>query len=103
MSWSFYTFSAWLNAKAESFREKGLIVDLQAQDEIRPSIRLRVEASSQLGELIVWSDGAAQEMVVDLGTGDFIYERDDIRLDGNWADSLEFFFHHFDGYGRTAG
>jgi hypothetical protein len=97
MNWSFFSFSAWLKSKAESCREEGMVVDLQVQDEIRPSIRLRIEVSSQLGELTVWSDGIAQEMIVDLGTGEFIYERDNIQLDGNWADCLEVFFRQFDG------
>lgn len=69
-----------------------MVVDIQVQDEMRPSIRLRLEKSAQLGELTVWSDGIAQEIIVDLETGDFIYERDNTQLDGNWADHLEFFF-----------
>ena len=96
MSWSFSSFSAGLKSKAESFRKVGVMVDIQVQDQIRPSIRLRLEKSAQLGELTVWSDGIAQEMIVDLETGDFIYERDNTQLDENWADHLEFFFRQFD-------
>jgi hypothetical protein len=79
-SWSFADFVRWLRTKSEALRGLGATVDLDVHESPRASARLRVDRGKRLGELTVWDDGAAHMAVIDLQSGDFVFERDGVSL-----------------------
>jgi hypothetical protein len=91
-NWSFEQFSNWLTLKSRVLREEGYTVEIQHNNEVRPSIRLRAERVNRVGELTVWNDGAVSEAVIDLKAGDFVHMRDGNRLDSDWENQLRVFF-----------
>jgi hypothetical protein len=95
--WSFSDFVRWLRAKSETLRGLGATVEFQINDTARASVRLRIEHGQNLGELIAWDDGAAQMSVLDLASGDFVFERDGVSLSGAASSSeLNEFFERLD-------
>lgn len=96
-SWSFADFVRWLRTKSENLREVGATIEFQINETPRASARLKVERGRQLGELTVWEDGVAHMAVLDLGSGDFVFERDGVLLAGAISSSeLEEFFKRLD-------
>jgi hypothetical protein len=79
-TWSFAYFVRWLRTKSESLRASGATVELDVHESHRASARLRVESGKRLGELTVWDDGSAHMAVIDLQSGDFVFERDGVSL-----------------------
>ncbi len=80
VTWSFADFARWLRTKSEALKGTGAIVEFDLQETPRASARLRVEHGKRLGELTVWDDGAAHMAVMDLPSGDFVFERDGVSL-----------------------
>ena len=90
--WAFDVFSAWLSNRAAALQDAGMSVEFQRQDGPRASVRLRAESLARIGELTVWSDGTAHEAVLDLSSGNFVYERDGTQLEGDDSGQLAIFF-----------
>jgi hypothetical protein len=78
--WSFAEFIRWLRCESVLLKDEGFLVELQVSDATRPSARLRAEKKLLVGELTVWDDGATHVAVVDLRSGEFIFERDGLSL-----------------------
>lgn len=78
--WSFVEFAGWLRTKSELLSAEGAVIGFEHVETGRASVRLRIENGMRLGELTVWDDGCAHMAVVDLGSNDFIYERDGVCL-----------------------
>jgi hypothetical protein len=78
--WSFDEFVDVLRRRSETLSGRGAAVELDVQSAARSSVRLRVECGKRLGELTVWGDGSAHMVVVDLGSGNYVYERDGVSL-----------------------
>ena len=92
-TWSFAGFVQWLLTKSEALRESGATVELDVHQTPRASARLRIERGRRLAELTVWDDGAAHMAVIDLPSGDFIFERDGMSLaEASSSSGLKEFF-----------
>jgi len=78
--WSFDDFVRRLQVEAEALERKGASVELEVRSDMRSSARLRAELGSWLGELTAWHDGAAHMAVLDLGSGEFVFECDGVSL-----------------------
>jgi hypothetical protein len=93
VTWSFSDFVRWLRTKSETLRGLGATIDFHVNEAFRASVRLRVERGKQLGELTVWEDGAAHMAVLDLASGDFVFERDGVSLaEASSSSELKEFF-----------
>jgi len=79
-TWSFADFVRWLRTKSEALKGSGATVEFDFHETSRASARLRVEHGKRLGELTVWDDGVAHMAVMDLPSGDFVFERDGVSL-----------------------
>ena len=79
-SWSFDTFEKWIHEQAETMRKKGFRVDCHVVS--NESGRLRVESSDNIGEVVVWSDGSAQQMIASLDSGSYLLESDGLKVGG---------------------
>lgn len=78
--WSFDEFVQQLRTECEVLERQGASVELEVRSDKRSSARLRAEQGSWLGELTAWDDGAAHVAVLDLRSGDFVFEQDGISL-----------------------
>jgi len=86
-------FVGWLQAKSKVLERAGVVIELEVNSDIQPSVRLRAERDSSLAELTVWDDGTAHMAVVNLQSGDFVFEQDGMSLANNsWEIKLEGFF-----------
>jgi hypothetical protein len=93
VNWSFLDFVQWVRAQGEALERLGAGVELHVQESGRPSVRLRVERGKCLGELTVWGDGTAHMAIVDIQSGEFVFERDGVSVDGSAIESgLKEFF-----------
>jgi hypothetical protein len=92
-TWSFSKFAEWLRARVDLLREAGSVAELEIQRAPRASVRCRVERGTRLGELTVWDDGSAHMAVVDLASGEFVFERDGVSVAGGSSEHglAEFF------------
>ena len=80
ITWSFADFVRWLRTKSEALTGSGAIVEFEVHETPRASARLRAEQGKRLGELTVWDDGSAHMAVIDVQSGDFVFERDGVSL-----------------------
>ena len=80
ITWSFADFIQGLRAKSGTLRAAGATVEFDVHETPRASARLRVERGMRLGELTVWEDGSAHMAVINLSSGDFVFERDGVSL-----------------------
>ncbi len=97
INWSFPDFVVWLRAKSEAFKGLNAVIEFDVQNAARASARLRVERGKRLGELTVWDDGAAHMAVLDLQSGDFVFERDGVSFAETPAErGLKEFFEHLE-------
>src|SRR5262245_42716093 len=71
-SWSFASFAEWLRRVESHLRENGFQVDLQETSD-DPSIRMRVEGNSLLGEISVGGSSISFQDVVSLESGDWLF------------------------------
>lgn len=93
VNWSFSDFVVWLRVKCEEIKELNSVIHLDVQNTARASVRLRIERGMRLGELTVWDDGTAHMAVLDLQSGDFVFERDGVSLSDTSAETgLRSFF-----------
>jgi hypothetical protein len=96
--WSYREFVRWLESEGDRLAALGAAVEFHVQRGRSPSVRLRVELGMRLSELTVWEDGSAHVAVVDLESGDFVFERDGISVAGLSSQSgLEEFFDEIEG------
>lgn len=92
-TWSFSEFTEWLRARVDLIGQPGAVAELESRRAPRASVRCRVESGTRLGELTVWDDGSAHMAVVDLGSGEFVFERDGVSVAGGGSEHglAEFF------------
>jgi len=65
---------AWLNGQAVELRAQGYSVELQhAMD--AGSVRLRVQGTERIGEIVLWDGMVFDEIVCDVRSGEFVHER----------------------------
>ena len=91
--WPFSDVVRWLRTKSESLNTPGATVELDVQEVGRATIRLRIERGGLLGEVTIWGGGAAHMAIVNLQSGEFVFERDDVYIDDSTIDAefREFF------------
>jgi hypothetical protein len=65
---------------AASARWAGAIKELQEVSGPEASVRVRLERGRLIGELTAWGHGSAHLVILDLDTGDFVFERDGVSL-----------------------
>lgn len=82
IAWSFADCTDWLRARSDAARRAGASVVLDIQPSPSGFARLRVERGARIGEITIWADGRAHVVILDLGVGDFVLERDGVSLIG---------------------
>jgi hypothetical protein len=94
--WSFQNFTEWLSQKAEKLKQQGCSVEFHVQTEMQSTARLRVENAAFLGELIVWENGHANQIIASLETGNYLFESDGKPVGSPPYDiALQRFFNYF--------
>lgn len=94
--WSFDSFVQQMRSEGEALAHNRASVEIEVQQDMRPSVRLRVEHNGCLGELTAWEGGTAHVAVVDLRSGDFVLERDAVDLGDESSElTLRLFFNYF--------
>lgn len=74
---------------------KGYLVELQMDGATGQSMRLRIESTDKLGELLLWDTMLYDEYVASLNTGDYLLESYGKVIDLSTPSQLDTFFAHF--------